>query len=255
MIEAALALASRGLAVHPVDATTKRPLTRNGCKDASVNSDVIADWWRMYPDAGVAVATGTRSRLVIIDVDPRHGGEEGIAELTSRIGQLPPTTTVTTPSGGWHKWLKLPAGVHVPNSAGQLAPGVDVRGEGGYCIAPPSRGDRGAWQWAPGCRPLAELEGPWLQALTRHNAHGTRTATPAAEWIALVRDGAPEGSRNHTLARITGHLLAKDVNAHLTLELAHLVNTRNRPPLPGTEVEQIVSSIAGLEVRRRKAGR
>ncbi len=78
--------------------------------------------------------------------------------------------------------------------------------------------------------------------------------TPTSAWVALVRDGLTDGERNNGLARLVGHLLAKDVDARVAAELAHVVNERCCPPLPGGEVDAIVRSIAGREVRRRKAG-
>ena len=72
---------------------------------------------------------------------------------------------------------------------------------------------------------------------------------------ALVRDGAALGSRNDDLTRLTGHLLSRDVNAVLVLELVRLVNSRSSPPLPDDEVTRIVESIAGRELRKRTGGR
>jgi hypothetical protein len=76
-----------------------------------------------------------------------------------------------------------------------------------------------------------------------------------SEWVRIVRDGLSEGERNSGLARLVGHLLARDVDVRLVAELSHLVNQRCRPPLAGAEVDRIVGSIAGRQVRRWKATR
>jgi Bifunctional DNA primase/polymerase, N-terminal len=145
----ALDYAARNVPVHPVDPVTKRPLTQHGVTDATVDPLIIKAWATKWPDAGVAVATGTRSGIVVVDVDPRNDGERGIAEATAALGALPSTLMVTTPSGGWHYWLRLPDGVVLCNSVGALAEGVDVRGDGGYVVAPPTRRvSGGAWAWA-----------------------------------------------------------------------------------------------------------
>ena len=254
-VEAAMKLAHRGLHVFPVDPTSKAPKTVHGCLDATRDERRILSMWRACPSAGIGVATGKPSGIVAIDVDPRSGGEDGFAELAGKLGNPGLTVRVLTPSGGYHLWYRAPAAA-VACSAGRLAPGVDVRGDGGYVVAPPSvRPDGTGWRWAPGGAPLAELEGEWIDAMRAPAAHERPLATPVASWVALVRDGAPEGGRNHALARIVGHLLAKGVDPHLVAELAHLVNGRNRPPLPGAEVDQVVVSIASREVRRRKASR
>jgi hypothetical protein len=112
------------------------------------------------------------------------------------------------------------------------------------------------YQWSPGRAPgdlaLAELPA-WVTA-GRQGRSERPAATPTSEWVGIVRDGLGDGERNNGLARLVGHLLAKDVDARLAAELAHVVNERGRPPLPGGEVDAIVRSIAGREVRRRKAG-
>lgn len=254
-LAAALKYAERGIPVLPVD-VNKRPiglLAPHGSTDASTNARALRNWWTLKPDALVAVATGKRSGLVVIDVDPRHGGADGIEDATSRLGQLPPTVRVTTPSGGWHYWLRHPEGEEVRNSAGTLAPGVDVRGAGGFVVAPPSRCPKGAWRWSSGTG-LAEMPDEWADAMRAKDTPNGRKPEPPGTWVSMVRNGAPEGGRNHALARLVGHMLAKDLDARLTLELAHLVNSRNKPPLPGDEVDRIVASIAGKEVRRRQNG-
>jgi hypothetical protein len=83
---------------------------------------------------------------------------------------------------------------------------------------------------------------------------GPSQRTPTGEWVAIVREGLVEGQRNDGLARIVGHLLRRYVDVDLAGELAHLVNQRCQPPLPRAEVDQIVESVAGLELRRRRRG-
>jgi len=252
----ALKLAQRGLAVFPVNAHTKAPLTRRGCKDATRDERQIIKLWRSHPAAGIGVATGKPSGLVAIDIDPRAGGEDGFAQLAGRIGNPGRTVRVLTPSGGYHLWFKAPA-VPVPCSASKLAPGVDVRGDGGYIVAPPTtRPDGTGWRWT-GRAPLAELQPEWLEALTAQNA--TAAGRPAAgegSWVAMLAAGIPDGQRNHALTSLIGHMLAHDIDVHLAAHLLHLVNkSACRPPLDATEVEKIVASIAGRELRKRRGTR
>jgi hypothetical protein len=72
-------------------------------------------------------------------------------------------------------------------------------------------------------------------------------------WLGVVGEGASEGQRNDSLARLVGHLLRRYVDVDLTAELAHLLNQeRFRPPLPASEVDQILDSIAWREAQRRE---
>ncbi|GAA3362602.1 bifunctional DNA primase/polymerase [Streptomyces antimycoticus] len=73
---------------------------------------------------------------------------------------IPPTVTVLTPSGGRHLWLCGPPDVAVPNSAGRLAPGIDIRGLGGYLVGPGSYGSHGSYRLAPGSPAWAPAPAP-----------------------------------------------------------------------------------------------
>jgi putative DNA primase/helicase len=127
----------------------KHPLTRNGVKDATDDEGQIREWWGTWPWAHVAIATGARSGLIVIDLDCKPG-KDGLASLNALAephGGLLRTCMVRTGSGGLHLYFKHPGG-HVANSAGEMGPGIDVRGEGGYVIAPPSgHVSGGRYEW------------------------------------------------------------------------------------------------------------
>jgi hypothetical protein len=96
-------------------------------------------WWHRWPDANVGVRTGAESGLVVLDIDPRHGGDETLEHLAAEHGPFPPGRTVATGGGGTHLYFRHP-GHRVSNDAGRrLGDGVDIRGDGGYVLAPPSR--------------------------------------------------------------------------------------------------------------------
>src|SRR5207245_1320032 len=106
----------------------------------------IRGWWDRWPWANIGVAAGARSGLVVIDVEPAHGGNESLDHLQSLMGSLPVTLTASTGGGGWHLFFTHPGrGIELRNTAGRLPgitdplPGVDLRGDGGYVVAAPSR--------------------------------------------------------------------------------------------------------------------
>jgi hypothetical protein len=247
---AALEYAADGIEVLPVRFVPpdgKRPLTRNGHRDATTDARAILRYWEQWPGAGIGGCTGRG--LVVIDVDPRHDGDNGIADATDRLGRLPRTKTATTASGGWHHWFRIPAGVEIRNSAGRLAPGVDVRGSGGWAIMPPSRAPWGSWAWSDRSE-MAELPDSWLTALQEQS---TPRAKSSEEWAALTAS-LPEGQRNVGLTTLAGHLARRDVDPMFALEALLAFNeARGRPPLPEREVMTIFGSIAGRERRRRAA--
>ncbi|MBA2535280.1 MAG: bifunctional DNA primase/polymerase [Rubrobacter sp.] len=156
LLKAALAYARRGVPVFPCEPGAKRPLTRNGHWDASTDPRVIERWWRRWPSANVAVPTGEKSGLVVLDVD--DGGPESLAKLESAGAPVPRTARARTGGGGTHHFFRYPGGIEIRNSAGLLGPGLDVRGEGGYVVVPPSR-TQGPYEWADRS-PLAEAS--WL---------------------------------------------------------------------------------------------
>ena len=143
---AAIAYVERlGWAAFPTD-IKKQPMTPHGHLDATTDANRLTETWPA-PDANVGVATGAPSGFWVLDVDPRHGGDASLAALIERetgavnvdLGTFFATWCVITPSGGMHLWWKLPKGVEVPCSAGDIGPGLDVRGDGGYVVVPPSR--------------------------------------------------------------------------------------------------------------------
>ena len=217
--------------------------------------DEIEAWYAERPDGNVGVVTGAVSGLVVIDVDVGHGGEQSLARLKIEHGSLPRTVEALTGGGGRHLYFAHPGGV-VPNRAG-LAPGIDVRGDGGCVVAPPSMHPGGRrYRWAarraPGEAPLAPLPG-WLAALAHKGDSGR--AHPPGYWRELVRRGVKEGVRNNTIASLAGHLLWHGVDQAVALELLLAWNRlRCDPPLPDAEVAQVLESIAHLQERERGPG-
>lgn len=146
----------------------KHPLTPHGLHDASTDETVIREWWRRWPKANIGIATGTASGLLALDIDPRNGGEDTFGALVNQLGALPETPAVETGGGGMHYYFVKPEGV----LGAKLGPGIDIKCDGGYVVAPPSQHvSGGAYVWRAECSPdevaLAQLPAPWLAALLR----------------------------------------------------------------------------------------
>ncbi|MGL5964517.1 MAG: VapE domain-containing protein [Fusobacteriaceae bacterium] len=217
----------------------KHPRTPKGCLDATTDTGVIRGWWERWPDANVGIATG--GGLVVIDVDPRHGGDDGLVDLRRTLGDLPDTVECLTGSGGRHIYVSVGEGVTVRNSAGTLAPGVDIRGEGGYVVAAPSVHTSGrSYTWEASSRPdeveVAPMPPAWLEAIVKR---------PKLRVIAGGSGEAiVEGGRNETLFRRAASMRAAGFEEPAILAAILAENeTRCSPPLDPAEVKGIVSSV------------
>jgi len=165
-----------------------------------------------------------------------------------------PATVETITANGRHLYFKYPAGTAICNSVGKIAAGVDCRGDNGYVLVPPSvhpSGKRYAWS-VDSANKIADAPA-WLVAKIVDAVADCKGATPPSEWRQLATDGVAEGKRNDCLARLTGHLLRRHVDPWVALELIRTWNAaRCRPPLADEEIQQIVNSIAGRELKRRQ---
>ncbi|UCE88118.1 MAG: bifunctional DNA primase/polymerase [Pseudomonadota bacterium] len=252
IVDVALRYLERRWSVIPVRPRDKRPLVRWQIYQHQCAGDSdVRQWFGQWPDANVGVVTGAISGLVVMDVDPKHGGEQSLANLEREHGPLPQTVECTTGGGGRHLYFAHPGGV-VHNKVG-LASGIDIRGDGGYVVAPPSCHASGAaYCWRDGHAPdecrAAELP-DWLQRELTGSRR--RAGHSVAHWQQLVREGVGEGERNNTIASFSGHLLWHGVDPDVVQELLLCWNAiRARPPLPDDEVIRTVESITHLHERR-----
>lgn len=250
-LDAALACLARGWAVIPAEERGKRPVVRwQPYQERLPGEDEVRAWFTRRPRANLAVVTGAVSGIVVLDVDTGHGGEASLEALEARHGRLPGTVEAVTGGGGRHIYFAHPHH-EVRNRAG-LAPGLDLRGDGGVIIVPPSVHPSGRrYSWRKDRSPEeAELAGlpVWLLE-PRFGAEGPR-GHPLAYWRSLVREGVTEGRRNATIASFTGHLLWHGVDPDVAMELMLAWNrTRCRPPLDDEEVIRTVRSIERTHAR------
>ena len=224
----------------------------------------VRTWWRRWPNASVIVVTGELSGLLVMDIDPRSGGDESLLGLNP----IPPTVTTITGGGGQHFWFQYPKGSGITIGSG-LLPGIDWRGEGGYVVAPPSLHMSGRpYEWEPGFGPdehpfatlptdiMALLQGP----------KSSSKATPFAsqsdgmDIMPYITGEArlPAGQRNHMLAAIAGHLLGTGSTPEAALGTLWLIAQQAETgpgfePLTLREVQQTLASIHRAETRKREA--
>jgi len=147
VLDAALAYARRGIRVFPIQHKSKVPLLEGWPSNASSDEAVVREWFtKTYKGAGVGIATGAagKRQFFVLDVDDKNGkrGSDTLADLEKQHGKLLDTVTVLTPTGGRH--LYFTTSVKIRNDAGKrLGDGLDIRGVGGYVVAPPSTHENG----------------------------------------------------------------------------------------------------------------
>lgn len=203
--EWALYYASMGLAVFPLRPKDKRPATVNGCKAATTNKEQIADWWDKHPDSNIGIATGRLSGglvVVDLDIDESKGidGYESLKEWQRENGELPETWQSITGRGGYHMLYMSTSGHK--NRVG-LYDGVDIRGEGGYIVAPPSihpNGRKYEWEQGPDEFAIAQAD--------RRVADFLKGTVPVKQEKQDVppMEKIPEGCRTDAMVRLVGRL-------------------------------------------------
>ena len=242
LLEAAIIHVGRGLPVLPVlikhtggdghGAWSKVPLNtspeagKGGARGASLNLDTVRAWWGRNPAASIGIACGWALEgggyLLVIDDDG------ALKEAEAALGPLPPSVRVETPSGGWHVYLRTPA--PLGNGKGKLKAwqALDVRGHGGFVVAPPSvRPDGACWRgkidvariawlpdaWLAGIAPAAEPERPAYtppprsaDGYTRERGYAEGALRGACQRVAAASEGTRHAAARNEAITLAGWL-------------------------------------------------
>lgn len=243
MLDAAIEYATKyRWAVFPVK-QDKTPYTPHGCLDAKTDIGAIRSWWKKWPDANIGVATGEASELLVVDLDiDKDKGLDGFDELTRWQNEhkkdLPDTVMSITGRGGYHLFYHY-NGSDISNRAGVLD-GVDIRGEGGYVVVPPSVHQNGRayeWEVSPEDIDPVDLDDTVIE-LVEEGKNNTADQFELPEVI-------PEGQRNQTLFRLAASLQSKGLaNNAIRAALEETNKTNCVKPLAADELDKIVSSTA-----------
>lgn len=242
MKEWALHYAEKGLAVFPLACRDKVPAVVGGCKVATTEKTTIERWWDKNPQYNIGIATGNKSSgLVVIDldVDKNKGinGYDVLRDWQNKHGKLPETWQSITGRGGYHYFYK-DAIVH-SNRVG-LYEGVDIRGEGGYIVAPPSvhpNGNIYEWEQGPEEYEIAQVDNIVNDFLKgekqrRDSEHKTNFKVPE-----LI----PEGKRVDTIVRLIASLRTKGLDDDAIKAAVRVENEKRcNPPLKEKELEEAV---------------
>jgi hypothetical protein len=215
LLTAALDYAAQGLPVFPCVPAGKTPAVKRGFHAATTNAATIRRFWT-EPTRNIGIPTGAICKFWALDVDGVEG-EASLSALERQHGVMPKTRVVLT-SRGRHVHFAYPGSI--PSSAARIAPGLDVRADGAYIVAPPSIHESGhVYTWAETPRPPLASAPTWLIILARTkpvrliSEAALATVRPPpngrarAYGQAALRDeiamlaSTPRGSRNHALNR------------------------------------------------------
>jgi len=248
----ALYYRAKGWSVIPLRPRDKRPLVPwEGFQKRIATEQEVRGWFAKEPQANLGIVTGSISGLFVLDLDDRHGGNDSIDKLLDGTRHLPDSPFAFTggksvvPSA--HLYFKMEG--PTPTMPG-LLPGVDLKGEGGYVVAPPSiHPDGGVYEWVVSPREVELLPAPgWLVA----DLIKQRRSSPAVgggaphdpSWVAdLLQSGVGEGQRNESATRLAGYFRGRGMDTTTILAVMAPFAARCTPPLPERELETIVESV------------
>lgn len=228
----------------------KHPRTRHGLSDASIDEDTIRAWWEMWPDANLGIVCGP-SGLVVIDVDPRHGGDEDWRDLKAKYGKtIQQTVSAHTGGGGEHYVYSAPGEMPIANVSnsdkytGPLGRGIDVRAAGGYIVAPPSLHVSGSYyEWYEGESPFdrepQRLPLEFAELLSQPARQSEKSAPIS---IADILAGVPEGGRDWELFKAASKLRYADIPIDWAYRLIEEAAANCTPPFPRNKARQKVES-------------
>lgn len=235
--EAAQEYTRQGFSIIPVVSHGKRPaLAWQQYQSRKSTGAELSTWFGDGRDANIGVVCGDVSGVIVLDVD----GPDGLASIAGK--SLPPTPCVRT-AKGFHYYFRHP-GYPVRNFARKL-PGLDLRGDGGFVVAPPSVHPSGhVYEWAlPLDVGLADVPAWLLNLLDKPT---TTTAKPTG-WLATALQGVGEGARNDTATRLAGRFKRLGLEPDAILELLRAWNLRNAPPMPDDELQAVCGSAAQMQ--------
>ena len=254
--EFALRLAASGFHVFPLEGNGKLPTTKDFPNKATTDDAQVRAWFNGTPrNIGISTSHfGTEGALVLVDVDIKKGkrGDLSLLQLEMDGFELPPTFTVSTPSGGSHFYYRTPKALR--QGTDTLGSGLDIRSRGGYVLGPGSVID--GKEYTISCKaPIAQAPDWLVQRLGAARERSTATAEAlaniepdraaqrAAKWLAAYAPIATEGEGgDFETFKVSAHLKDLGCSADQALELMAPWNERCSPPWTQEELETKVQN-------------
>ncbi|MBI4158296.1 MAG: AAA family ATPase [Candidatus Yanofskybacteria bacterium] len=236
LLSSALRCLDRGLSVIPVSGKT--PLVNwTEFQNRKPTKEEIIKWFSELNPTGIGIITGKISGIVVVDVD-LGGSTEGLSE----------TATVKSGGGGKHFYYKYP-GIPVKTTSGQIGPKIDIRGDGGFIVAPLSRHPNGNFYVVEkGFDKIGIAELPqWILEKSKDT-----NSNSYSEIVLGVEEGRRNTSATTLIGKLLNHLPKKDWT-DFAWPVVQGWNLRNKPPLGIEELKNTFTSIAKSEIAKRNS--
>ncbi len=266
-LENALSYAEKGFKVFPLTPNTKIPLKNTkGSKEATSNKEIIKEWWSSVPNANIGLVT---SNFFVLDIDiheEEYNGFKSLQTLENTFDKIPNTFSVSTGNNGLHLYFRKPNNIELSQKIG-LAKGIDLKAHSNnYVVAPPSRIKRennsiGLYQVKNDSQ-IAEAP-QWLIEFINRNevqhskmpikidySQSKRYTSKTTDFLEKLVIGAEKGTRNDTIASLTGKALSYGLKPSLAYKLIEFANSNFSEPLDQREFDKTFESILKKEVAR-----
>jgi len=250
----ALKYQKKGFSVIPIRPGKKKPLIKwEKFQAERARPNQIREWWKQWPQANVAIVTGAISGVDVVDIDTPKG--------LDAVNELVPDSMVTpiarSQKGGWHHYHEHQEGV---GNANRFLTDTDLRGDGGYIIAPPSIGETGrSYSWLPGLSIEEVSPCPMPKPLyNKINTSLYRGGTKSQKDIShtksqIVTDSHirfEEGNRDNALFTLANHLFKGGMSKDNVLEYMLFFGANCTPPFPEKEILTKIQSALKRTKRR-----
>ena len=270
-IDYAMAYHRAGLSIIPCKKDKKPLLTSWKVYQERVpTEEEVRGWWEKWPNANIGLITGKISGITVLDLDGPEGINTASIEIPSEYFDTP---TVHTPGGGMHLWYKYKEGM---GNATRILPGIDIRGDGGYVIVPPSMNEVGAYytwdsQYNLKTATLGEIpainvpkKGSLSPPKEESNIRDSSLSppSPASAYYSTEKPKSQdlysrhicleEGTRDESLFTIANALIRARIDEKEVKEVLNIISRSCTPPFPTTEAERKISSAIERASRRER---
>ena len=237
-----------GWRVFPANPENKKPLISGWQERATSDPDGIRELFTPFPNAMIGLPTGPINKITVVDLDIKNE-VDGFKTVMSLGIRMPTSAIAFTPSGGFHLYYSTHSDEY-PCSAGKIGPGVDIRGAGGYVIAPGSISPTGKYRWKNDLHKtkygILSLTVDLKQVINGKHQHSQRKTFPHS----MILEPVMEGKRNDEMTRRCGVLFKRGYSVEQVEGMLDRINQRCcTPPLGDREIQNIFRSIAKREGR------